>query len=167
MRQIKIDSNLQDMVKFMYFKRMAQEMDTYVMEFDMLRQKAEAGMITGGGFPDEFAPVLCMQNAALTKNGETWVLASLGIALTPPKVSAQTRRFFGPCGYASRQVVLLAQDMDTVSEREDCGVWMAYREAKRDKRDGGGHGGREKSKSSGRGRAKKAINRRTGERNRC
>ena len=53
-----IDSIFQDMVKFMYFKRTDQTMDTYTMEFETLRQKAESRMVVGAGFPDKFASVL-------------------------------------------------------------------------------------------------------------
>ena len=59
--------------------------------------------------------------------------------------------------------------MDTVSEGEDFEAWMAYRKAKRAKKDAQGsgeHGSGEKNKSAGGGRTKNAINRRTGERNR-
>ena len=93
-----IDSILQDMTKSMNFKHADQEMDTYLMESDMSRQKAEARMIMGSGFPDEFASVSRMQHAALAKNGKTLVLASLGTTLAFPQVSAQMRRLFGPCG---------------------------------------------------------------------
>ena len=50
------------------------------------------------------------------------------------------RHLFVPCGYASRQDVLVAQDIDTVSEEKDFGNWMAYRKAKRAKKEGGGKG---------------------------
>ena len=43
-------------------------MDTYLLEFDMLRQKAESRMQMGAGFPDEFVSALDMQNAGLSKN---------------------------------------------------------------------------------------------------
>ena len=79
------------------------------------------------------------------------------------------RRLFGPCGYASRKNGLAEADMDTVSEGEDFEAWMAYRKAKRAKKDAQGsgvHGSGEKNKSAGGGRTKNAINRRTGERNR-
>ena len=39
---VAIDSIFQETARFMYFKRTAQTMDTYSIEFDMLRQKAEA-----------------------------------------------------------------------------------------------------------------------------
>ena len=77
------------------------------------------------------------------------------------------RRLFGLCGYASRQDVLVAAVTDTVSEEEDFDAWMAYREAKRAKRDSGDHESREKGKSSREGRTKNAITRRTGELDRC
>ena len=60
--------------------------------------------------------------------------------------------------------------MDTVSEEEDFEAWMAYRAAKRAKKDtqgSGEYGSREKNKPSGEGRAKNGRNRRTGQRNRC
>ena len=59
----------------------------------------------------------------------------------------------------------MAQDMDTVSEEEDFEAWMAYRKAKRAKKEGGGQGKRDKS--LGGERAKNPINQRTGERHRC
>ena len=98
---------------------------------------------------------------------KTLVLASLGDTLAFPNVAAQMRRLFGPRGYASRQDNLVAQDMDTAPAEEDFEAWLAYRKAKRAQKENGDHGSREKSKSSGEGRSKNAINRRTGERNRC
>ena len=105
-----------------------------------------------------------MQNAALTKNEKTMVSARLGNTLAFPEVSPQLRRLFGPCGYASKQDLLVAQGINTVSEAEDFEAWVAYRKAKRAKKDGGDHGNREKA--AGGGRAKNAIAMRTGERNR-
>ena len=45
-----IDSSSRNVAKFMYFGRAAQNMDAY-LEFDMLRQKGEARMLMGSGFP--------------------------------------------------------------------------------------------------------------------
>ena len=88
------------------------------------------------------------------------VLASLSNTLASPQVSPRMRRLFGPRGNASRQDVRVAQDMDTVSEEEDFEAWMAYRKAKREKKEGGGQGKR--NKSVGGERPKNPINRRTG-----
>ena len=105
-----IDSISQDMVKFTYFKRTDQNMGTYLMEFDMLRRKAEAHVLAGSGFPDEFVSVLRTQYAALTKNEKTSVLASLGNTLALQQVSAQMRRLSGPCVDKSpSQLSLLSQ----------------------------------------------------------
>ena len=112
-------------------------MDTSIMEFEMLREKAEPCMLAGPGFPGASVSVLRIKNAALPKNEKTRVLTSLRNTLAFPQVSAQMRRLFGPCGYASRQDVMVAQDMDTVSEEEDFEAWIAYRKAKRATRGNG------------------------------
>ena len=65
-----IDAIIQEVAKFMNFKRADQTMDVYLLEFDVLREKAQAQMATGGGFPGEFASAHCMQNAALPENGK-------------------------------------------------------------------------------------------------
>ena len=89
-----IDSIFQDMAQFMYLERTGQKMDTCIMEFEMLREKAESPVLMGSGLPNAFISVLCMQNAALSKNGKTAVLASSGNALAFPQASAQMRRLF-------------------------------------------------------------------------
>ena len=67
-----IDCIFQEVVTFMSFKRTDQGMDTYLMEFDMLRQKAEARILMGSGVPDEFVSAMCMQDAALSKTRSLW-----------------------------------------------------------------------------------------------
>ena len=119
----------------------------------------------GPGAPGAFVSVLRMQNAALPKNEETLALASLGNTLAFLQASAQMRRLFGPSGYASRQDVLVAQDLDAASEEEDFEALMARRRAERAKKEGGGQGNHDKP--VGGGRAKNPINRRTGGRSRC
>ena len=130
-------------------------------------------MLMGSGFPGAFVSVLCIKNAALPKNEKTMALASLGNTLAFPQVSAQMRRLFGPCGYASRQDVMVARELDTVSDEEDSEAWLAYRKAKRANRgsgepneraktDGGDYGSRETE-----GRTRNPIDWRTERRNRC
>ena len=91
-----IDSIFQDMVKFMYFKLTGRNLATYLMEFDMLRRKAEARTIMGSGFPDSFVSALCAQGVALTKNVKTLVLTTLGNSSASQSDSAQMRRSSGP-----------------------------------------------------------------------
>ena len=50
--------------------------DAYVMEFDVLRKKAEARMAMGRGFPDDFVSILRMLNASLSESGKSRALAS-------------------------------------------------------------------------------------------
>ena len=66
-----IDPIFRDMAKFIFSKRAERNMDTYIMEFEMLRGKAESRVLIGSGFPDTSVSALCMQNAALPKNEKT------------------------------------------------------------------------------------------------
>ena len=122
-----IDSTFQDVAKCALCKHAYHKSDAFLMEFDMLGQQAEAHMLLGGGFPDEFAPAVCAQNAALSENGKTLALARFRNAEAFPEVSAQMRRLLGPRGYAMRQDVLVAADTDAAPEGEDCEAWVAYR----------------------------------------
>ena len=70
----KVGRFFQDVTKFVHLQRTAREMDGCLLEFDILRQKAESRSSMGTGFPGEFASVLCMQNASLSKNGKCWVV---------------------------------------------------------------------------------------------
>ena len=45
-------------------RRSDQSIDEYIVEHDLLRQKAESKMETGAGFPDQSASILRMDNAA-------------------------------------------------------------------------------------------------------
>ena len=67
--------------KFLYFERTDPSTRAFPAEFDMLRQKAEARVVTESGFPDEFVSLLCMQDAALTRREKTSVPATSGSTL--------------------------------------------------------------------------------------
>ena len=83
-----IDSIYQDVVKFTNSERTDQSANTYLMEFDMLREKAESRMVIGSGGPDEFAPVLCMRNAALPKDEKSPEWAKIRTTLASRGVSS-------------------------------------------------------------------------------
>ena len=53
-----IDSIFQDMAEFMFFKRTGQNMETHIMEFEMLREKAESRIVMGSGSPNAFVSIL-------------------------------------------------------------------------------------------------------------
>ena len=55
------------MEKFANSKRADQATDAYLMEFGALREGAEARMVMGTRFPDEFVSILFTNNAALSK----------------------------------------------------------------------------------------------------
>ena len=115
----KIDCIFQDIYKFSNFKRTTQDMDTYLLEFEMMRQRAEARFDMGTGFPDEFVSVLCITNASLSKNEKQLVIASVGSSLSFGHVAAQMRRLFGNMGSSQNMDVLVAQDLDQASAEDD------------------------------------------------
>ena len=123
----------------------------------MLREKAEARMVMGGGWPGEFASDLSTHNSALSRGGESLSLASFRTTQASPVVSRQMRRLFGPCGGAARQDVLVPADLDA--------AWVAFRRAKRERGKGqGGRGSRKRAggkQEEGR-RTMKKFNRKTG-----
>ena len=162
----RVDCIFQDIIKFMNFKKTTQEMDTYLLEFDILRQKAEARMPMGTGFPDEFASVLCIQNANLTKSERQLVMSGLSSSLDFGSVSAHMRRLFGNVGSAQNQDALVTPDFDTASDEENFEAWLAYRKAQKAKRNSGAGSGRPSGSSSGKGKVKNSPNFRTGETNR-
>ena len=163
----RIDCIFQDIQKFSHLTRTTQDMDTYLLEFEMLRQKAEARFDMGTGFPDEFASVLCIQNAALSKTEKQLVVASVGSSLVFGNVAAQMRRLFGNMGSSQNMDVLVTQDVDQASDEDDFEAWVAYRKAKRAKNNMGDAGSRDLGSKYGKGTMKNAVNYRTGEINRC
>ena len=72
-----VDSIYRELTRFFQCKRTDQTMDVFLAELDLLRRKAESRMQIGGGVPEAFASILCMQNAALPRQGQSLVLASV------------------------------------------------------------------------------------------
>ena len=79
LRKMRFDATYQEVVEFMKPKRAARTMETSSMEFDLLREKAEAGMGMGSGAPDEFAALLCMRIAGLPMGAKFRALPAFAI----------------------------------------------------------------------------------------
>ena len=73
-----IDAMYHDAAEFMNFKRTDLTTDAYLIEIHVLRGTAEARKVMGSGVPDEFVPILCMQNAPPLKHGKSLALARIG-----------------------------------------------------------------------------------------
>ena len=80
-----------------------------------------------------------------------------GNALAFPQASAQRRGPSGPRGYAARQDVLAAQDMETVPEEEDFEARLAQGKAKRATRGSGEPGKRAKREGEDKGAVKRGT----------
>ena len=57
------------------FERPDRNMETYLLEFYAMRLEAEARMVMGIGFPDEFAPVLLRAKCFITQK---WKFTGVG-----------------------------------------------------------------------------------------
>ena len=125
----KADCIFQDIPKYLRFKRTTQDMDTFLLEFDILRRKAEARMSVRAGDPDEFFVCTLHAKCVSLENERQLAMASVRSSLSHAHAAAQMRRLFGNIGSARNQDALVAQDMDAVSGEENFEAWAAYREA--------------------------------------
>ena len=104
----------------------------FLFEHDAFRHKRESRMQKGAGFPGSFASVFLMQRASSAKLEEFLVLASIQDNVNSSTAAKQMRRFFGTCGGAGRQDVLVGADMDLPSEgKSDHAEWPARCKAKK------------------------------------
>ena len=74
----------QQVTKFLQYARTDHTMARYLLEFGKLRRKAEARVMVRSAFPDRFASILCVQNAALSQNEKSPLLASVQGSLAFP-----------------------------------------------------------------------------------
>ena len=118
-----IDAMYPEVLEFANFKATGQTTDASLMEFDVLREKAEARLAAGSGFPDEFVSIPCAEDAFLFEKGEPLPPGGLRKTLASPVAGEQIGRLARDM---VRQDVLLAVDVDSAPE-EECGfaVWVA------------------------------------------
>ena len=92
------------------YRRTAESIDEDIVEFDLLRHKAESKMEMGAGFPEALVPILCIRNAARSHEEQSSVLASTRRSPKFTDVAATMRRLFGSCGGAARHDILITED---------------------------------------------------------
>ena len=66
------DATRQQVARFLNY----QSIDEYVVEYDLLRRRAESKMEMGAGFPEQFVSILRGSNAGLPRHEEYVVAAS-------------------------------------------------------------------------------------------
>ena len=131
------DAVYREAVRSLRPKRIGPTTDAFLPEFQVPRRKAGMRMETEGGLPGKFAPISHMRNAALPKNGEPLVSASIPGTLAFAATAKQVRRLLGYCGSAASKDALVAADADLSSENENgCATWLARHEAKGEMQDG-------------------------------
>lgn len=102
----------QDVSKFSHFRKTAQNAGENFAKFGLLPRKAEGRAKHGGGVPDAFASVLCLQNANLPCQEKSLVLASTHGNWATTDIARQMRRRSGPQGTSGKQ--------DTLFGDHDC-----------------------------------------------
>ena len=102
------DHVYQDVWKFLHHKRTDQTMERFLLEFDLLRTKAERKIQKGFQFPDSCISALCMGNAMLTPNQKTLVMAAVQGSLDSyPPLAKQMRQILQPVGGTQKEDILI------------------------------------------------------------
>ena len=98
----------------------------------MTGRKAESEIQIGRDYPEQFASVLCMQDASFPRPEKSFILTGVQGNFAFPLAAKQMRRLLGPCVGAARRDVPVSADMDASSEEEaDYGARVAHRKMKR------------------------------------
>ena len=164
------------MDRFMSYVRTDQQIEKFLMEFGILRQKAEKLMCpAGGGFEDLFICFQCIKAARLRPNDRILLVASLGGSVDFARVTQHLRQLFTQPAATKEDIFPVMEEMSgTPPDDLSYEAWVAYHQ-KRKSPTGGGNPSRSRSnKGKGKknkppkgGKERNGFNRRTGERNRC
>ena len=114
------------------FSTMSMGVDEYIAGCDLLLRKAESKMEMETYLPGQFASILRMDAAALSRHEKSLVMAIAYKRLRFEDMSANMRRLSGSCGCGSRQATLLSGEAtgSHASDR-DLDVLAAHRKAKK------------------------------------
>ena len=165
------------MGRFMSYVRTDQPIEKFLMEFGILRQKAEKLMYpSGGGFEDLFVCFQCIKAARLKPNDKILLMASLGGTVVFARITQQLRQLFNQSNPATKEDISPVTEEPAESRPEDLSyeAWVSYHQKRKQKavagtpprsQTKGGKG--KKTKNPKGGSEKNGFNRRTGERNRC
>ena len=66
------DAIYRQVMRFTQYRRAEQPADEFIVEFDLLRRKAESKMGMGTGFPEQFASIWRMRYAGLPARKSRW-----------------------------------------------------------------------------------------------
>ena len=170
-----VDHVFAQVERFMSYDRTDQPAEKFLMEFGILRQKAEKHMYpAGGGFPDLYKCCLCIRAARLKPNGKTLLMASMGGIVAFGRMTKQLRQLLQAPNAATKEDILQVSETSALLPGEDLSyeARLAYRKGNK-QRSGAPSAPRASSKSAGKKpkpqkgeQEKNGFNRRTGERNR-
>ena len=145
------------MDRFMTYTRTEQPIEKFLMEFGILRQKAEKLMFPSGGrFEDLFVCFQCIKAARLTPNQRTLLMASLGGSVDFSRMKQQLRQLFHQSNSVTKEDVFSMAEETTASPGEDLSyeAWAAYR--KNQKQNTGASAASRSSSKNGKGKKSKS-----------
>ena len=117
------------MDRFMSYVRTDQPIEKFLMEFGILRQKAEKLMCPkGGGFEDLFVCFQCIKAARLKPNDRLLLMASLGGTVDFTHVKQHLRQLFNHPNSVTKEDISQAMEDPSEQRPEDLSyeAWVAY-----------------------------------------
>ena len=82
----------QQVTRFTQYRRANQSIREFTVEINFSRREVGSKMEMGAGFPEQFAPIMPMNNAGLYRRGGSLVMASSRNSPKFEEVEANTRR---------------------------------------------------------------------------
>ena len=116
--------------KFQSRVRTDQTVERFLMEFGILRRKAEKHTFpAGGGFPDICICFLCIEAAQLKPHEKTLLMASLGGQIDFARAPKQLRQLFQPTNPAAKGDILRVTTEPPRPQIEDLPyeAWLALK----------------------------------------
>ena len=127
-----VDAIRRQVVRFMRSRHMDQSINAYIVEFDRLRRRAESQMVMGADFPGQFIAIFRMDNAALSRQEKSSVMAIYHKRLRFEGALANIHRLSGSRGGGSRLDAPLREEAaESHASDEDLDALAAYRMAKK------------------------------------
>ena len=117
------------MGRFMSYVRTDQPIEKFLMEFGILRQKAEKLMCpSGGGFEDLFVCFQCIKAARLKPNDRLLLMASLGGTVDFTHLKQHLRQLFNHPNSVTKEDIFQVMEDPSEQRPEDLSyeAWVAY-----------------------------------------
>ena len=103
------DAIRQQVMRFLRIRRADHSVGEFFAEFDLIRREAGPKVGMGAGYPDQIASILRMDNAALSRQEKSLLMAICHTSLWFADASANMRRLFVSRGIERRQDAMISR----------------------------------------------------------